>query len=201
MTVKLSKQFCKCLEENNITSLKVAEPCFEQVMFKNADELYKFYKVNKFEDIDFDAIGNQIAVYLVKECDYIQPYLIDPIESKTKDTLSYKKLECKRIKGDFYYVQMNQFTMKSDSTFVTITDNIYLERMKNGKTFSLLDIEWIDDCNFEIIFKESNDPFKKALSKKGDVYKYEIISSTYNSFQILMKWKEQEYKFTLHTLD
>ena len=75
-----------------------------------------------------------------------------------------------------------------------------MERMKNGRTYSFLDIEWIDDCQFDLTFKESNDPFKSALSETGDKYEYEMISSTPNFYIIKMKWKKQEYKFELYRM-
>ncbi|MFH6768815.1 hypothetical protein V8G56_08715 [Gaetbulibacter aquiaggeris] len=119
-----------------------------------------------------------------------------------KDFVPKENLDCSRLKkGEFYYLNSTPNSMIKDTTFVSIKDQILMERMKNGKTYSFLDIVWIDDCRFDLIFKESNDPFKSALSEKGDKYEYELISSTTNSYIIRMKWKKQEYKFELYRIE
>jgi len=72
--------------------------------------------------------------------------------------------------------------------------------MKNGRTYSLSRVDWLTDCKFDLIFQESNDPFKNALSKKGDEYHYEIILSTPKLFVIRMNWKNEDYKFELYKI-
>jgi hypothetical protein len=201
ITKKLSNQLCICLEKNKTTTLEDMNPCFEQILLKNLEDMYKFYNVKTMDDIDFDKIGNEIAAEIAKECDYIIPYLADPINKMEKDFVPEQNLDCSKLKkGEFYYLHTNPNSMKKDTTFVSIKDEMFMERMKNGRTYSFLDIKWIDDCRFDLIFKESNDPFKSVLSEKGDKYEYEMISSTPNSYIIRMKWKKQEYKFELYRI-
>jgi hypothetical protein len=154
------------------------------------------------DELDFDKIGVEIGVHLTKECSYIQPYLVNPINKIDKDFIPDANLDCSELKnGDFYYVQPNPITKVNDTTFVSIKDKMYLERMRNGSTYSLLDIQWVDDCRFDLIFQNSNDPIKSNLSKKGDKYEYQMISSTPKSFVVKIKWLGQEYKFELHKIE
>jgi len=115
-----------------------------------------------------------------------------------KDVEPDATLDCSALKnGDFYYAFPNPVTKENDTTFVTIKDKMYLERMNKGKTYSLLDIQWLDDCQFKLIFKDSNDPYKKKLSKEGEIYNYQVMSSTPNSFTIKFYMEDQAYKFEL----
>ena len=201
LTKKLSKQICKCLEKNDVTSLEEMNPCFESVIVKNIENMYKYYNVKTMDEIDFDKIGNGVGAELVKECDYIIPYLTDPKYNIDKDYPIDKNLDCSNLRnGEFYYLNSTKNSNVNDTTFVSINENVFMERMRNGRTYSFLDIVWKDDCRFDLIFKQSNDPFKSELSKVGDKYEYEMIASTPSSYIIKMKWKEQEYKFELFSI-
>ena len=195
---KIAKQICKCLEKEEVTSLEDIDPCFEKVLVKNFENLYKFYDVETIDEINFDKLGAEIAVLLSKECDYFIPYLTDPINKFEEDFVPEKNLVCTELHaGDYYYLTPNPFSKQRDTTFVTIRDNMYLERMEAGRTYSLLDINWLSDCQFELVFNNSNDLVKNALSKKGDSYNYEMVSSTSSSFIIKMTFNDQIYKFEL----
>jgi hypothetical protein len=91
-------------------------------------------------------------------------------------------------------LNLNTITKTKDTTFVTIKDNMFLERMNNGRTYAMLDIKWKNDCEFELIFKDSNDPIKSEMSKPGEKYRYQAVSSTSNSHILKLLWKKKEYK-------
>lgn len=69
--------------------------------------------------------------------------------------------------------------------------------MKNGRTYALLHIKWKDNCEFDLTFKESNDPMKKEFSKSGDVYEYEILTNTSESVFLKTTWMDRSYQFEL----
>lgn len=199
---KTSNQLCNCLEKNNITSFENIDPCLREIILRNSDNILKYYKVKTFDKLDLNEMGNKIITELAKECDYIIPYMVDPINRMDKNSIPDKNIECSKIKkGEFYYLNSNAKTGISDTTFVSIKNNTFRETMKNGRTYSLLDIKWKSGCRFDLLFKESNDSFKNALSKKGDKYEYEIISKTLTSYIIKMKWKKSEYKFELYRIE
>ncbi|MCK7591447.1 hypothetical protein M0G43_12745 [Subsaxibacter sp. CAU 1640] len=194
---KVSKQICKCLEKDNFPNIDDAEPCFEKALILNAEDLMKQYNVESFTDLPFDEIGVDISKELANNCQKALLYLADPLsEMEEEDKVQDPNLDCSELKnGDFYYMQTNPNTAKIDTTYVTIKDKMYLERMNSGKTYSMLDVEWKDNCNFDLIFKHSNDPFKKNLSEPGEIYTYEVRRSTPNSFIIVTKVGGNEYKF------
>jgi len=135
---------------------------------------------------------------MIKECQYVidtfQPGIVGNEEKVTKQP----DLKCDNLKnGDFYYLTKRTEDGIVDTTFVTISNDMFLERMKNGRTYSLLNIKWQDNCKFDLIFKESNDPMKKEISKPGDVYKYEILTNGNKSLFLKTTWMDRSYQFEL----
>lgn len=198
----LSNQICECLEKENITNMEDGNACFEQVLVKNLDKLYEYYNVKTLEEINFDKMGADIGAILTKECDYMVRYFTNPINKFEEEFIPEKNLDCSALRsGEYYYVSPNITTKVNDTTYVSIKDNMYLERFNDGRKYALLDINWSSDCKFDLIFKDSNDINKNAFSKKGDIYSYEMVSSTPRSYIIRMTYKEQDYKFELFTID
>jgi hypothetical protein len=199
MSDKLAKKICKCMEKEKITTIEDMTPCFEKVLVDNLKEIYKVYKIKSLEEFNFDKLGIQIGTKLMKECDYILENLT-PNENKfEKDFVPEQNLDCSKLKsGEFYYLTtLNEITKAKDTTFVTIKENMFLERMNGGRNYSMLDINWIDDCKFELIFKDSNDPIKSVMSEPGEKYNYEMVSSTPNSYILKLFWRKKEYKIEL----
>lgn len=196
---KSSSKLCKCLEKNEITSLENINPCLEQVILKDLEVFYDYYNVQSLEDVDFEKFGNEVAVELSKSCDYFMSSFTDPMNKVDKNFIPKENLSCKQLrKGNFYYLTPNYITKRKDTTFVSINNKTYIERMNNGKTYSLLEIDWVDDCSFNLIFQESNDPLKSTLSKIGDKYNYEVIDNNEKSCVLKLNWKKQEYKFEFY---
>lgn len=202
MSEKLSKKLCKCLEKEKITSVDDMNPCFEKVLIKNLEEIYKVYNIKTLEEFDMDKLSIDIGVKLMKECDYAMQNLIQKEAKFADDFVPDANLDCSELKsGDFYYLIPNSVTKVSDTTFVTIKNDMYLERMKSGRSYSLLKIKWVDDCKFNLIFQDSNDKIKAAMSNPGDIYNYETVSSTPNSFIIKLNWRKQEFRIELFKAD
>jgi hypothetical protein len=195
MPEKLAKKICKCLEKEQIKTIEEMNPCFEKVLVDNLKEIYKAYKIKSIEELDFDKLGLEIGAKLMKECDYALEKLTPEENKFKKDFVPEKNLGCSNLKnGEFYYLNLNTITKTKDTTFVTIKDNMFLERMNNGRTYAMLDIKWKNDCEFELIFKDSNDPIKSEMSKPGEKYRYQAVSSTSNSHILKLFWKKKEYK-------
>lgn len=198
MPEKLAKKICKCMEKEKITTIEEMTPCFEKVLVDNLKEIYKVYKITSLEEFDFDKLGLEIGIKLMKECDYVLENLTPDEYKFKKDFVPEQTLDCSKLKtGEFHYLTLNTLTKTNDTTFVTIKNNMFLERMNSGRTYSMLDINWIDDCKFELIFKDSNDPIKSVMSESGEKYNYEVVSSTSNSFILKLFWRKKEYKIEL----
>ena len=145
------------------------------------------------EDLDIEEIGNKLGAKMVKECDYVLDNFPSGIVGNKEKVTKEPDLNCEDLKkGDFYYVNKRTETGISDTTFVTISNDVFLERMKNGRTYSLLNIEWKEDCKFSLKFKESNDPMKKEISRPGDIYEYEILTNGEKSVFLNVFWRGRD---------
>lgn len=194
---KLSKQLCECLEKEQIKDPNEMNGCFEDIIVNNLKDIKEYYKAKTLDEINMEEFGGKIGAKLIKECQYVLDNFNSGGLDDDQKVDKQSDLKCDDIKrGDFYYTQKN-IDKGIDTTYVTITDTMFLERMKNGKTFSLLDIKWTSNCEFTLTFNNSNDPFKKQMSKKGDIYQYEVLQNNANSVFLQFNWKGKEYQFEM----
>ncbi len=70
---------------------------------------------------------------------------------------------------NYYYLSSDGDTVK-----LTIDKNVWTDHFNDG-TYSKLKFYWVNDCEFEIEFIESDNYLRKQFSKPGDKYKYQII--------------------------
>ncbi|CAL2103717.1 conserved exported protein of unknown function [Tenacibaculum sp. 190130A14a] len=194
----LSKKLCKCIEKNEVKNMDEVAPCFEDLIVDNLKEIKKYYNVKSINDINIEELGSKIGVQLTKDCPYILNTFKSQVSGNEEKVVKQANLQCNDLKnGDFYYLVKSSKNAKVDTTYVTISNHMFLERMKNGKTYSLLNIEWKENCTFDLIFKESNDPMKKEFSKAGDVYTYEILTNDDTSVFLKTIWRDRSYQFEL----
>lgn len=187
---KMSDDACKCLnkhkKDEDLDTENLLKYCIEEGVGRHLLDLKKEYEVISMQDIDINEIGSQIGIRLAKECKYFQELITaefgndsrtDSLDKRYEKAQIVNKETCRNfVKGEFYYaIPMDSARTIMDTTFLTINGTLYLERMDNGKTFSLLSFKWVNDCTFEITFIESNHPIKAAMSKKGDKYTYTIM--------------------------
>jgi hypothetical protein len=195
---KLSKKLCKCIEKQEVKNANEMGPCFEDLIINNLKEIKEHYKAETMDDIDMERVGNKIGAKMVKECPYVLDNFPAGVVGNEEKVSKQPDLKCDDLKkGDFYYLTERPEVGIVDTTFVTISNNMFLERMKNGRTYSLLEIKWKDNCEFDLTFKESNDPMKKEFSKSGDVYEYEILTNGNESLFLKTTWMERSYQFEL----
>ena len=195
---KLSKKLCKCIEKQEMKNANEMGPCFEDLLITNWKEIKEHYKAETMEDIDMEEVGNKIGAKMIKECPYVLDNFPSGVVGDDEKVDKQPDLNCEDLKkGDFYYLTERPESGIVDTTFVTISNDMFLERMKNGKTYSLLNIKWKENCEFDLVFKESNDPMKKEFSKNGDVYKYEILTNSSKSVFLKTTWMDRSYQFEL----
>ena len=195
---KLSRKLCKCIEKQELKNPNEIGPCFEDLLINNFQEIKEYYQAEMIEEIDMEELGGKVAVKMIKECPYVLDNFPSGIVGNEKKMDRQSDLECDDLKkGDFYYLTKRPDSGIMDTTFVTISNDMFLERMKYGRTYSLLNITWKDNCEFELTFKESNDPVKKELSEPGDIYKYEILTNDNKSLFLKTTWMERSYQFEL----
>ena len=94
-----------------------------------------------------------------------------------------ENVQCDDLKnGEFYYLNKIPGTEELDATFFTVSGDTYMDQEKNKTTYSKGKIIWKEGCKYDLIFEESNDPYRSALFKLGDVYSYEIVVNEPQSF-------------------
>lgn len=195
---KLARKLCKCIEKQEVKSAAEMGPCFEDLLISNLKKIKEHYKVETIDEINMEEVGNKIGAKMLKECPYVLDNFPSGIVGNDEKVKKEPDLKCDDLKnGDFYYLTERPEFGIVDTTFVTISNNMFLERMKNGRTYSLLNIKWKDNCEFDLTFKESNDPMKKEFSKSGDVYEYEILTNGSESLFLKTIWIEKSYQFEL----
>ncbi|MEK6154553.1 hypothetical protein WIW50_14885 [Flavobacteriaceae bacterium 3-367] len=197
----LTRKLCKCIEREKASNTEDIGFCFEKVMMNRLQEIKEYYDAQTMSEIDVEEMGNIIGAKMMKECDYFLEHFSSDIVGPEKTVKKQPDLRCDDLKnGEFYYLTTRPNTTVQDTTFVTISNGMYLERMRHGKTYSLLKIKWKDDCTFNLEFQESNDPFKKEVSQAGDIYEYEVLTNGKNSYILQLFWRKRNYQFELFRL-
>lgn len=70
-----------------------------------------------------------------------------------------------------------------DTVMLTVNDGYWIDHFKDG-TYSKLKFTWIDECEFEIEFIESNNDVRKNFSKPGDRYRYQLLEQKDNYYSV-----------------
>lgn len=189
----LSEEMCECIELGGYKNSSEIEPCYEKLFEEHKDLIKEYYNTRELTDAQIYEFGNKIAANTVYNCDYIKKNFPTGIvgEKRTKQP----NVKCEELReSKFYYLTQRPNSEIKDTTFVSISKNKYLEKMRNRTTFSRSKIIWKDNCKFQLIFEESNDPFKKEMLKKGQVFNYEIIANEEDSFFLQIEWDGHIYQ-------
>ena len=194
----LSKEMCNCIKSNNYKNSAEIGPCYDELFANNMKAIREYYDSKELSEYQIEEFRNKIAVKTLENCKYIKNHFPTGIvgEKRTRQT----NINCSDLKnGDFFYLTQRPDSKIKDTTFVTISGDTYLEKMRNQTTYSELKINWTNECEYELIFEKSNDPFKKERFKAGDLFKYEIIANENTSFFVEMDWEGTVLQFQIST--
>jgi hypothetical protein len=189
----LSKQICECIELAEYKNASELVPCYDKLFKKNGKLIREYYNTNELTESQTYEFANRIAAKIVDNCEYIKNNFPTGIvgEKRTKQL----NVNCDELKNsEFYYLTQRPGSKVQDTTFVSISKDEYLEKMRNRTTYSSSKIIWKDNCKFDLIFEKSDDPFKKERFEKGQVFNYEIIANEEDSFFLELDWKGQVYQ-------
>lgn len=186
----LSKEMCECIEVSAYKDSSEIEPCYIALFEKNRKQIREFYTTTELTESQMYEFANKIAAKNIYNCEYVKKKFPTGAvgEKRTKQT----NVDCDDLKeSKFYYLIQAPNSSRKDTTFVTISKDEYLEKMRDRTTFSRLKIIWRDDCNFDLIFQESDDPLKKEMFQKGQIISYEVIANENDSFFLELEWQGQ----------
>jgi len=188
----LSNEMCQCIELAGYKNASEIEPCYEELFNKNSNLTKEYYQTDKLSDAQIFELKNKVAAKMLYTCAYLKNNF--PTGLVSKKVPKKLNLNCENLKvGKFYYLTQRPDSIIQDTTFVTISKDEYFERMRNNTTYSRLKIVWKENCKYDLIFQESDDPLKKEMFQKGQVFKYEIINEDEESIFVEMEWEGQIY--------
>ena len=168
---KIIENICKDLKNNNgkHDTVKIAD-AFE----KHLDPYLK-----KWGEEKADSISYSIFIRTQKDC-YEFKEMLDRIYSIEDDEIIYfdkpqqsvitdEELEDFKSTKYFYYL------INFEVTYLILEENQWFEFFED-KTYSKNIFKWDDRTKFTLTFVDSSNEQKKALSREGEQYHYEIIS-------------------------
>ncbi len=189
----LSNHMCECIQVAEYKNASQVWPCYDKLLKKYEQEIKEFYNTNELTEAQIYEFENKIAAKTANNCEYIKNNFPTGIvgEKRTKQS----NIQCEELKNsEFYYLTQRPDSKIQDTTFVSISKDEYLEKMRNRTTYSRSKIIWKDNCKFDLIFEKSDDPFKKEIFQKGQAFNYEIIANEDDSFFLEVEWKGKVYQ-------
>lgn len=201
----IANEICSCLSRTDANSKEQREDCYKDAYANHITGIMKAQQVAHAGDVNSDTLISKI-VYRLKNC---VPFVNAYTDSTTlynkslenKVARNYSSSQCAQLhNGDYYYVLMSDKGEKSDTTYVSFKDSMYLERMDNGRTYSLLSVKWPSACQFVLTFLNSDDKIKNALSQYGDTYEYQIVNVEDSSFVVRYTHLGKKYFLTYHKI-
>lgn len=118
------------------------------------------------------------------------------LENLPKSTINEKEYKLIKSASELYY-----FDYEGNKTIVKIENNNWIEYFID-ESFSKLKLHWENNYDFNLEFLESNNSIKKSFSRKGEKYKYRILSKENNYYWIAYYTKNLStiVKFKLYIL-
>ncbi len=185
---------CKSVEANNNKSDST------RIILAYGEHLFPF--VERFEESKRDQLSEKIYYRLQRNCrefsdilDRLNPPQGDWEKVLVKPKTTLDKKECRKFTD---YVRYKYPDNNGDTVNLTIEKGFWIDHLKDG-TYSKLKFKWINDCEFEIEFIESNNPVRNQFSKKGDRYWYQINGKqeTHYDLSVQVVGTEGHYLFKL----
>jgi len=192
----LSVSYCECLNnlEKEQDSLKILYCYQEQVipalssMKIDDDSLFNIYLIK------LELTFRKNCPYYLKMMNRLTPpqgdwKLLDSLPRSSADVTT-----CSSILNheEYFYIEAN-----GDTTYVELSEAFWIDHFRGG-TYSILKFNWVDDCDFNVRFVESNDPIRANYSKKGDKYFYRIIERRKDHYLLATIIYDQIYEFKLY---
>lgn len=179
----VADQFCQCLNNN------VTKPDIERL--KECLTIFEKNMISVKNDSTRNAIIQDLSIYAsthCKEAAKVGSRLGNKSDFKIIDSIpksGLTDLQCKHllVKSKFYYLQKDGSKM-----FVEINENLWTETEQSNKRLTKCKIKWLNNCEFSLEFLESNDPIKNKISKKGDIYIYNVIEINGNIISLTVSF-------------
>jgi len=154
---------------------------------------------NTFTTAQIDSIGNSMMARLDNKCPkFLEQSILAKATNQSDgmfiyfgeitSSLTKEEFEELKTKENFYYFDNNNIR-----TDLKIKNGFWLETFEDG-SFSKTTIKWLPENQFLLEFVESNNKGKKAYSRKGDQYKYIVISKESGYYWIVSMREDRKGK-------
>lgn len=162
---------CKVIQETK------EEPDTLRILAAYEKHLYPF--LSKFSKEEAEDIGTNIFYRFQRNCnefkrilDKLNPLKGDWVTVAEKPQTTLDKIHCINFleHKDLSYLEFNGDTVK-----LRLDNGYWIDTFKDG-TYSKLAFHWVNECEFDIEFIESNNVTRKNFSKRGDKYRYQVLS-------------------------
>jgi hypothetical protein len=126
-----------------------------------------------------DEVLDAIYFRLLKICPEFHDILnrINPPKGDWKAVTGKPKTQLNKKTCRHFLEHKKYFYLESngDTVNLSIDNGFWIDKFKDG-TYSKLIFDWINDCEFDIEFVESDNIKRKNFSKRGDKYRYQILN-------------------------
>ena len=178
---EISQELCDCIRRNEFKDPTELRPCYDEFFKNNLKEINAYYQTESLSEAQYNEFATMVAATSERDCQYIKDNF--PLTTVGETRTKQANVNCDDLKnGEFYYLNKIPGTGVIDTTFFTISGDTYMDQMKNKTTYSKGKIVWREGCKYDLIFEESNDPYRSARFAPGDVYSYEVIANEAQSF-------------------
>lgn len=179
ITDSLLTEICKTLNENKGLN--------DTVRLKEVSDKHLAPVLNLVEPSKQTYAFDFIHYRLQRNCkeykdilDRMNPSKGDWEKIDTKPVSLLKRKTCQDFlsRENYRYVESN-----GDTVHVTLKKGIWTDRFPDG-TYSQLKFRWVNDCEYEIEYLESNNTVRKNFSMPGDKYRYVLIEENEHFYKI-----------------
>lgn len=158
-----------------------------------------FLEKHKPKESQLEELWHKIFIRLQKNCNEFQKILLRS-ESEKSDWEILNQKPVRTISDDVCrnFINHKNLSYREGSgskTVVRCEDGYWIETFPDG-TYSKLHFRWLNDCEFELEFIESNNYLRKDLSRAGDRYRYGIFEKSSKGLHI---WVHEVISDSYHT--
>ena len=186
----LSASLCECIASSEYKDASETGPCEIQLFDDHYNLIRQYYNTFSLSENEIDDILFKIRAQTAKSCQYIKDNF--PTGHVGERREKQEELRCDDLKnGDFYYLVEKPGTREIDSLFFSIENENYTEWQNNRTTYTRCTIIWKDPCSYDLIFRETDDPFRKEFFEVGQVLSYQIIANEPESYFVETEWDDR----------
>ncbi len=157
----------------------------DTIRLRNAFSKHVSMFVSAYPDSKPDQLVESLFYRLQRNCPEVQKLLANLQPQKGDWAIVDEKpttvLDNEGCKTFLKYQVYSYLETNGDTVHLEIKNGYWVEHFKDS-SYSKLKLKKLNDCEFEIVFVESNNNIRKSFSKPGDKYKYQIVDKKENYF-------------------